>query len=229
MKTGILTRTLVVLILGMSQIGYGANRYVAKGNPGAQWPYTSWAEAAPNIQAAINAAANGDTVWVSNGVYDAGFVTNHPAGAALRTRVAVYKPITVRSVNGAAVTTIRGRQPAGNTAVRCVYLAGGAKLVGFTLRKGGTRTSGAYSDTRGGGVYGDDRTSAILTDCILADNAAYADGGGAYHGLLKRCKVQRNSGNNGGGAAESTLLHCTVTSNNASWDGGGGLMSGFSN
>jgi hypothetical protein len=39
--------------------GYGTN------NP----PFTNWADAATNIQWAVNAASAGETVWITNGTY----------------------------------------------------------------------------------------------------------------------------------------------------------------
>src|SRR6516164_10049634 len=54
-------------------------------------PYATWYAAATNIQDAVNAAAPGDTVLVTNGTYASG-------GRALN-RVVVDKPVTVQSVN----------------------------------------------------------------------------------------------------------------------------------
>jgi len=48
-------------------------------------------------------------------------------------RVAINKPIIVRSVNGPEVTTIEGNGPVGDTAVRCAYVGTNATLSGFTL------------------------------------------------------------------------------------------------
>ena len=115
-------------------------------------PFTDWSTAATNIQAAIDVAVAGDTVLVTNGVYDTG---GRPANGALTNRVVIGKPLVVRSVNGPEVTVIEGAGPEGDTAVRCVYLGTNATLIGFTLTDGHTRGS-AYAqnyDSCGGGIF----------------------------------------------------------------------------
>ena len=87
----------------------GTNYYVAtNGNDFASG--TDWTTAKATIQAAIDIAIPGATVWVSNGLYATGGATNYPAGSGLTNRVAIYKPITVRSVHGPSETSILGRR-----------------------------------------------------------------------------------------------------------------------
>ena len=69
-----------------------ATRYVNLANLSPQPPYTNWAMAATNIQAAVNSATNGETVLVTNGLY------REPG------EIVVSNAILLRSVNGAAVT-----------------------------------------------------------------------------------------------------------------------------
>ena len=49
-----------------------ATHYVWQGSTNPVPPYTNWATASPEIQAAVNESADGDLVLVTNGVYNAG-------------------------------------------------------------------------------------------------------------------------------------------------------------
>ncbi len=117
-------------------------------------PFTSWSTAATNIQDAVDAATPGDEIVVTNGVYCKG--GRAAAGYTLVNRVLVDKALTVRSVNGPEATVIEGQAldlTNGLGAIRCVFLAGGAILNGFTLTHGATGPWGSVlSDQNGAGV-----------------------------------------------------------------------------
>jgi len=190
----------------------------------AQPPYGSWETAATNIQDAVDLAQPGATVYVAAGIYGAG--TTPTPGHVLLNRLVVNKAITVKSADGPEATTIQGRGPVGSNAVRCVYLAVGAVLEGFTLTNGHTR-DGAYSyaDTSGGGVLCDQ--GGTLKNCIVNGNVAYHEAGGVYcysGGMLVNCLVVSNSATWGGGIycrAGGTIDNCTIAGNSAPSEGDG--------
>lgn len=193
-------------------------------------PYSSWATAATSIQDAINVAAEGDIVLVTNGTYATG-------GAAidggLTNRVALNLPITVTSVNGYQCTVIQGAWDATSTngpnAVRCAWVADGAVLSGFTLENGATRAVGDITMGEplesGGGVWCDS-TNGLVSNCVLTNNSAVY-GGGAANGTVDNSLIVGNQAKYGGGALYSSLNNCTVYNNNAlaSVSGGGGTYS----
>ncbi len=191
--------------------------YVWTNSPNPSSPYNTWTNSARDIQTAINAATDGDTVLVTNGVYATGGVPNYPSGTSLTNRVAITKPIAVRSVNGPSVTSIMGTGPIGDRAVRCVYLSDGAILEGFTLTNGATRNISAEDDGYGGGAWLS--TGAIVSNCIFSGNEADR-GGGAAFGTLYNCTFSGNASTAGGGAYESTLYNCMLSGNSAYWGGG---------
>ena len=202
-----------------------SERYVSANNLAAAAPYTNWAAAAATIQDAVDLANAGDTIWVTNGVYETGVrVVN-----SMSNRVAVTKALTVQSVNGPGATTIRGYPVPGATngaaAVRCVYLASGAILAGFTLTGGATQATGdPYKQQSGGGVWCES-TDAMVSNCVVAACSAVTYGGGAFMGTLEDCTLINNQATNGGGAVWSTLTNCTLAGNAASNQGGGAYMS----
>jgi hypothetical protein len=179
-------------------------------------PYSTWATAATNIQDAINIAAAGDIVLVTNGLYATG---GKVMTGDLTNRVALDKPVTVTSVNGYSATVIQGAwDPAatnGPGAVRCAYLAAGAVLNGFTLQNGATRATGdSFSGgplESGGGIWCVS-TNGVVSNCLLTNNSAIYGGGIAY-GTLNNSLVVYNLATYGGGTYNATLNNCTVVNN----------------
>src|SRR5262245_41862092 len=103
-------------------------------NGGQVPPYANWTTAARVIQDAVDAAGNGDTIVVTNGIYLTGGRTVVVVDTNLFTtnlffnRVVVDKQLTLRSVNGPQFTGIDGQEAGG-----CVSLASNASVSGFTL------------------------------------------------------------------------------------------------
>ena len=133
----------------------------------------------------------GGTVLVTNGVYAIG---GRAVYGAMMNRVAVTKRLTVRSVNGPAVTVIEGSPTNGAGGVRCVYLTNGASLSGFTLTNGAV---GAWCEP-----------TAVVSNCVVSGNY----GGGAFWGTLNNCTLTGNTADYGGGASYATLNNCTFSS-----------------
>ena len=116
-------------------------------------PYSTWETAATNLADAIQAAASGATIWVSNGIYRTGAAS----GGGLPARVRLTRSVALRSVNGARRTVIEGasnsdESPLGPLSVRGVYMTN-ALVDGFTVRRGHTAATGEVAATAGGGIY----------------------------------------------------------------------------
>lgn len=241
-----LTAASILLLACTAGHGVAATRHVdlASTNPVA--PYVSWSTAATAIQDAVDVCSAGDTVLVSNGVYETGGRALLSLGG-ITNRVAVTNAVTLASVNGPAVTFIRGEQgannpdnyPFGNASVRCVYLGTGAVLSGFSLVGGSTPISSSSYDGAGGGAYC--ATGALVTGCRVLGNTAWTYGGavfggtvvdslletnsagfggGCYGSVLSNCVLRANVGGEGGGADVCFLEACTIESNSANYGGG---------
>ena len=195
-----------------------ATHYVNKNSISPIAPYTSWATAAVAIQDAVDVALPGSTVLVTNGVYETGAtsVLGYP------NRIAINRPINVRSVNGSEVTTIRGQilDEGVADARRCVYMVSGSSLSGFTLTDGDARTydSEILIEISGGGLFCE--SGAVVSNCVVTGN--YAErGGGSYGGVLYNCVLTNNYADAGGGSFGSDLKNCTINGNSSGYGGGG--------
>ena len=185
---------------------YGANEF----------PYTNWESAARNIQSAVNAAGDGDTVLVSNGLYGAGFGEK----GDMWSRVMLAKDVRVI---GQGMPTIMGAGIISLAAIRGAYLSGNAALEQFQIVQG-------FAWYSGGGVYCDQ--GGTVSNCYIVQCHAQV-GGGAYTystGMVAGCYVSGNyaTGSGGGGctAAGGTLSNCTMSYNMASIGAGAELSGG---
>ncbi len=195
-------------------------RYVALTSTNPLPPYLDWSTAATNIQDAIDAAVAGDSIIVSNGIYNSG---GRVVYGTVTNRIAVTKTVAVQSVNGPAVTTIYGFPR--SLYIRCAYLTNGASLIGFTLTNGGTfyLQSSNQLWVSGAGVFCESSATTV-SNCVIAGNTSAYFGGGAFRGTLINCLLTNNSGL-GGGAASNILINCTLENNNGAdgqGPGGGG-------
>ena len=203
----------------MGAYEYTAVHYVAPGGAHV-YPFLSWADAATDLQSALDAADPFDTVLTSNGVYATG---GRASTGALTNRVTVGESISLRAVNGLFSASIEGGGPVGDAAVRGVYLGTNAVLAGFTVRHGATRAAGdADLEQSGGGIWC--APGAVVSNCMIVSNSANALGGGVRGGLLFNSFLTGNSAAQGGGLARGAVEFCTLTENTAA-DGGGAYES----
>jgi parallel beta-helix repeat protein/predicted outer membrane repeat protein len=168
------------------------------------------------IQQAIDAAVNGDTITIPDGIY---------TGPGNRDVHFNGKAITVRSENGPA-----------NCVIDCDGTEGGDDHRGFcfnhneesnSILDGVTITNG-YGMT-GGGIWCHYSNPTII-NCIIRGNTANDDGGGIYcsysSATISNCTLTGNTAWRGGGAiaciegSQATINNCTTSFNISRWGGG---------
>jgi hypothetical protein len=153
-------------------------------------PYSTWATAATNIQDAVDAAKDGDTVLVTNGVCavrdrEVSMLDTFQQPPQLESvglsRVVVTNSIRLESVNGPLVTTIMGTQVLdqhgeATNRVRCAFLQANAVVSGFTLTNGAAEfIPGDEAFSVGGGVFC--AGAGVVTNCTITGNVAGSGGG----------------------------------------------------
>jgi len=168
----------------------------------------------PTIQAAIEAAQEGDVIIVRPGTY----VENIDL---------LGKAVTLRSQLGPEVTTIDGG--AAGSVVTFDDLEGADSVLdGFTITNGtGTLI---YPHRYGGGVFCMGSCAPTITNNTIAENSASYGGGISFSQYasptLENNTISGNTvGRNGAGIycldSSPTIKGNTITSNQAGWFGGG--------
>ncbi len=192
-----------LLVLSAAAVAGSAAVFVDLNSINPVAPYGTWETAATTIQAAVDVAVNGDTIWVNDGHY------------LLSSKILIQKTVTIQSVNGPQVTRVDG-----DGAVRCFEFNSGnmSQLTGFTITNG-------YEGI-GGGVYCADG-NPVVSNCILINNAAFIAAGGMFNGTAVSCLFVGNTGALVGAmfGEDSVAINCTFVEN-AGGDGVGGMSNG---
>ncbi|MDF7825877.1 hypothetical protein P4B35_17745 [Pontiellaceae bacterium B12227] len=182
--------------------GLNGDLYVNQGNASPVFPYTSCATAATNIQDAVDAAGDGASVWVTNGVY------------LLTSEIVISKEVHLQSVNGALETTLDG-----GGVTRCLRLeASGSVVTGFKVTNG--FTSGVWPGPQGlgGGIFCAGNGPQVVSCMVVSNQASYA--GGIMAGTVRDSLVEGNTVNGTGGGLHGSVAYNTFIHNNASVRGG---------
>jgi hypothetical protein len=181
-------------------------------NGGSVWPYATWANASTNIQNAVNEGisigATGSVVVLSNGLFRIG------------AEIAVANGITVRSLAGAAGTTVaRAAAGSANPKHRIFNLShAGAVLDGLTITNG-------YSGSEGAGIT---MSAGTVRNCVIARNTGDNVSGGGIKmsaGAVSNCVIANNAARGAGGISMSAgcvVQYCSIVSNSASSGAGTG-------
>ncbi|MEM6572455.1 MAG: right-handed parallel beta-helix repeat-containing protein, partial [Planctomycetota bacterium] len=208
---------------------------------------TSWADAYQGIdglQAALNASAPGQSIFVAEGVYRPTANGNRALSFRLRTGVAVYggfvgdesspderpalgsaQSVLSADLNGDDLPNMMNRGDNSYHVVRTQSTDATAVLDGFTLR-GGNANGGGNSNDRGGGILCLNGVTPTIRRCFFTDNRCTFGGGAGYINgagpTFVECDFVGNVGGSFGGAFDIAtggavaFDRCTFQDNSAS-------------
>ncbi len=177
----------------------------------------------PNIQAAIDAAGDYDTVLVAPGTYTG------PGNRDIDFR---GKPVMLRSENGPGncIIDCNGTEYEPHSGFLFHSLEDADSVLdGFTITNG--CLSGFPGPDSGGGIYCYN-SSPTIRNCIITGNSAdWGTGGGIYcyrsDPTIINCTISGNSAEYDGGGiscekySNPTIINCIITGNSAGIAGGG--------
>ena len=202
---------LVLILLGLALACQAAVADVITVSPG------------ESIQAAIDAASNGDEIEVAPGIYNEAINFN---GMAVRLYSSGGQNVTAIDANGAfhAVQCVSGEDP--NTIMDGFTITGGNADGGGMYNHNSSPTvtnctfTGNSAEYCGGGMY-NRGSSPTVTYCTFSDNSAACYGGGMYNRdgspTVTNCIFNGNSSVYGGGMhnnnSNPTVTNCIFSVN----------------
>jgi len=225
--------TEIIILLAACAGAMADTHYVAPPGVGVNpsGTFTNWNIAATSIIDAVNAASNGDTVLVSNGVYyltnqvyvstsirvsswnngdldrDGTVVNGHNYNGKLITNRCFYLNNASAVVEGLTITNGRYMNSAWQDCGAGVRLAAGTLRYCLVTGNIQTNNQGWVSSTEegGGGIYAHSANS-MITNCDIFGNYSYIRGGGIFltaGAQMWNCRVMFNAarGTMGGGIA----------------------------
>lgn len=185
----------------------------------------------PTLQAAVNAAADGATILVADGLY---------TGVGNRDVDLGAKQLVIRSENGPQTCVIDCQGTIAEPH-RAIVIQGGqtraTRIEGLTIR-GGTTLQGAIADPFNGGAIQILGSSPTISNCVFTQNECACWGGAVYsaHGgapLIENCSfIDNHSGDDGGGffcwnEAAPVVVSSIFVGNSADVQGGAVANFGF--
>ena len=229
-KTAMLVWTCVLCALSLQATEW----FVDKNRPNDDGDGRSEATAKRTIQAAVDAASQGDTITVLPGDYDEGLTEIAAGDYKHRARVYISKKnLVLRSRDGAAVTHIVGQHDSateantsrygiGDNAIRCIMFtnntdAANCIVKGFTIRDGASAYVGSDNGvTYGGGVYCPgykNGSSIVVMDCVIRNCVAMRGGGAANVSLVRSLVTYCRASTSGAAGRYLWAYNCVFTKN----------------
>lgn len=202
-----------IFVLSVYGFSYSDTHYVSlDGTNDSAGGYTDWVGAATQIQWAVDAAVDGETVLVSNGIY---YLTNQIS--------ITNSSITLKSFSGSYTNTvINGNYPT-YINIRGVYIANtGAVLDGFTI-------TNCFITNAWGAGFAASPSFKLITNCLITGNIATQTsdcaGGYAVSGTISHCsfignKVAGSGSHKGLVATYSIVSNCFFSKNEYQATGG---------
>lgn len=217
---------LYLLLSAIASLANAQNKFYVKQNGTGDG--LSWASAAGDLQAAINGAAAGDSVFVAGGTYQPGSGQSFymKQGVKIYGSFAGSEPsLTDRSLASADTSVLQGN---GMSVIdNQVSLDPSSVLDGFKITGGyaNTNINGGHG---GGGIYNLNASPTLSHLVIIGNGCNYYGGGiGCVNGspILDHVVIKGNAASTGGGGLycdnSSLVLRNVLISENSGYVGGG--------